>query len=57
LNPVPWDGVFNLPFEDKDMAVEYLPNLETFRGLAKEGNLVPVFRELSADLDTPVSVF
>ena len=57
MNPVPWDGVFNLPFEDKDMAVEYLPNLETFRGLAKEGNLVPVFRELSADLDTPVSVF
>ncbi len=39
------------------MAIEYLPNLETFRGLAKEGNLVPVFRELSADLDTPVSVF
>jgi anthranilate synthase component 1 len=39
------------------MTVEYLPSLETFRGLAKEGNLVPVFRELSADLDTPVSVF
>jgi anthranilate synthase component I len=39
------------------MAIEYLPNIETFRGLAKEGNLVPVFRELSADLDTPVSVF
>jgi anthranilate synthase component 1 len=39
------------------MAIKYLPNLETFRGLAKEGNLVPVFRELSADLDTPVSVF
>ncbi len=39
------------------MAVEYLPSLEKFRGLAKEGNLVPVFRELSADLDTPVSVF
>jgi anthranilate synthase component 1 len=39
------------------MAIEYLPNPETFRGLAKEGNLIPVFRELSADLDTPVSVF
>ena len=39
------------------MAVEYLPDLETFRELAKEGNLVPVFRELSADMDTPVSVF
>ncbi len=39
------------------MAVEYYPGLEAFRGLAKEGNLIPVFRELSADLDTPVSVF
>ncbi|UCC60045.1 MAG: anthranilate synthase component I [Dehalococcoidia bacterium] len=39
------------------MAVEYSPSLEKFRGLAKEGNLVPVYRELSADLDTPVSVF
>jgi anthranilate synthase component 1 len=39
------------------MAVEYYPKLETFRELAREGNLVPVYRELSADLDTPVSVF
>ncbi|MEE8471028.1 MAG: anthranilate synthase component I [Dehalococcoidia bacterium] len=39
------------------MAVEYFPDLTTFRQLAKEGNLVPVFRELPADLDTPVSVF
>ena len=39
------------------MAVEYSPSLEQFRGLARKGNLVPVYRELSADLDTPVSVF
>src|SRR4030042_40625 len=39
------------------MAVEYSPNLETFRGLAKKGTLVPVVRDPSADLDTPVSVF
>ncbi|MCJ7522264.1 MAG: anthranilate synthase component I, partial [Dehalococcoidia bacterium] len=39
------------------MAVEYYPSLNEFRGLAKKGNLVPVYRELSADLDTPVSVF
>ena len=39
------------------MPIEYFPDLETFRGLAKEGNLVPVYRELSADMDTPVSVF
>jgi len=39
------------------MPIKYFPDLETFRGLAKEGNLVPVYRELSADMDTPVSVF
>ena len=39
------------------MSVEYFPDLKTFRESAKKGNLVPVYRELSADLDTPVSVF
>jgi len=39
------------------MGIEYYPNIETFRGLVKLGNLIPVYRELSADLDTPVSVF
>jgi anthranilate synthase component 1 len=35
----------------------YLPDLETFRSLARRGNLVPVYREIMADLDTPVSAF
>lgn len=35
----------------------YIPSLETFCREAEEANLVPVFRELPADLDTPVSVF
>jgi anthranilate synthase component 1 len=39
------------------MTVKYTPSLEEFRELAREGNLVPVYRELSADMDTPVSVF
>jgi anthranilate synthase component 1 len=39
------------------MTVEYKPSLKEFRELAREGNLVPVYRELSADMDTPVSVF
>jgi len=40
------------------MAALYFPDLETFCRKAKEGPLaIPVFRELSADLDTPVSVF
>ena len=39
------------------MPIEYFPDLETFRGLAKEGNLVPVYREIEADLETPVSAY
>ena len=35
----------------------YTPDLETFCRRAAQGNLVPVFRELPGDLDTPVSVF
>lgn len=35
----------------------YRPSLEEFRSLAREGNLVPVYRELNADLETPVSAF
>ena len=34
-----------------------LPSRETFRELAKQGNLIPVYRELVADLDTPVSAY
>ncbi|SDT87027.1 anthranilate synthase, component I [Verrucomicrobium sp. GAS474] len=33
------------------------PSRETFRELAKQGNLIPVYRELVADLDTPVSAY
>lgn len=39
------------------MPVQYFPDLETFRASARDGNLVPVYRELTADLDTPVSAF
>jgi anthranilate synthase component 1 len=35
----------------------YLPDLETFYRQADEYTLVPVYRELRADLETPVSVF
>ncbi len=33
------------------------PSREEFRGLAERGNLVPVYAELAADLDTPLSAF
>ena len=35
----------------------YHPTLEEFRGLRDQGNLVPIYREIAADLDTPVSAF
>jgi len=42
------------------VAVEnaYLPSLDEFRELAAgEANLIPVYREFAADLETPVSVY
>ncbi len=36
---------------------KYVPNREDFKSKAKKGYLIPVCRELAADMDTPVSVF
>ncbi|MCX5698073.1 MAG: anthranilate synthase component I, partial [Candidatus Omnitrophica bacterium] len=33
------------------------PDLKEFLKLSKKGNLIPVYKEIDADLDTPVSVF
>ena len=33
------------------------PDLETFKNLAKEAELVPVYREIVADLDTPLTIY
>jgi anthranilate synthase component 1 len=33
------------------------PTLEEFRARARQGNLIPIYREIVADLDTPVSAF
>ncbi len=35
----------------------YHPSLDEVRKLAKEGNLVPIYREIMADLETPVSAY
>jgi anthranilate synthase component 1 len=35
----------------------YYPDFETFKTFTTRGNLVPVYREIMADLDTPVSAF
>ncbi|UCE02679.1 MAG: anthranilate synthase component I [Candidatus Latescibacterota bacterium] len=36
---------------------EFTPTLEEFRLKAREGNVVPVYREILGDLETPVSAF
>lgn len=35
----------------------YYPSKEEFIKLAKKGNLIPVYKEISADVETPVSCF
>ncbi|MCK4994190.1 MAG: anthranilate synthase component I [Candidatus Omnitrophica bacterium] len=35
----------------------YYPSREEFKRLSKNGNLIPVYKELLADLETPVSAF
>ena len=35
----------------------YYPDRKRFRELSSEGNLIPVFREIDADLETPVSAY
>jgi anthranilate synthase component I len=39
------------------MAPQYKPTLEEVRELASQGNFIPVYREMPADLETPVSVY
>ena len=35
----------------------FKPSLEEFKKLAKSGNLIPVYKEILADLDTPVTAY
>ena len=35
----------------------YTPDPSTFKSLAADHNLIPVYREISADLETPVSAY
>ena len=35
----------------------YQPSLEEVKGLSGQGNLVPVYRSINADLETPVSAY
>lgn len=40
-----------------NLSFMYYPPYEIFKEKAKEGNLIPVYREILADLETPVSAF
>ena len=35
----------------------YYPTLQDFLKLSKHGNVIPVYKEINADLETPVSAF
>src|SRR3990172_9037014 len=35
----------------------YTPDFDEFCALSRQGNLIPVYREILADLETPVSAF
>jgi len=35
----------------------YYPDLNEFLKLSAKGNLIPVYKEINADLDTPVSAY
>jgi anthranilate synthase component 1 len=35
----------------------FQPSLEEFKQKAQKGNLIPVYREILADMETPVSAF
>ena len=35
----------------------YSPSFEEFKNLTRQGNLIPVYREILADMETPVSAF
>jgi len=36
---------------------QYVPSLEQVKAMAGQGNVVPVYREVTADLETPVSAY
>jgi anthranilate synthase component I len=39
------------------MSSRFVPSFDEFCAMAEQGNLIPVYREIFADLDTPVSAF
>ena len=48
-------GFFVSCIRIKGILIMYYPAFETFKKLAQKGNLVPLYREIMADMETPVS--
>jgi anthranilate synthase component 1 len=42
---------------DAAALARYRPSVDEVRGYARQGNLVPIYREIMADLETPVSAY
>ena len=40
-----------------ELAVKKIPSFSGFEAMAKKGNLIPVYQEFLADMDTPVSAY
>jgi anthranilate synthase component 1 len=51
------DTNISFSFQEKWGSTVYTPSLEQFRELARQGNLIPVARQILADMETPVSAF
>ena len=45
------------PRLDATTSARYRPTLDEVRTLARQGNLIPIYREVLADLETPVSAY
>ena len=43
------------PNADRFHRSQHVPDIATFTSLAREGNIIPVYREILADMETPVS--
>src|SRR5438552_318994 len=57
IRPAPRGPPCLQPFRRARAVQPYTPTRDEFRLKAREGNLVPVYREILGDLETPVSAF
>jgi anthranilate synthase component 1 len=49
--------LFSAPLRGESTKIMYYPTLAQTKALAAQGNLLPVYREVTGDLETPVSAY